>query len=407
MNQPGSGASDELSSRILFVISVGLIAIPVLRDQISYLTSEGHEVHVAAADDADLMQLVQSQGGHFHPWEITRSVSGVASEMTALRHLAHTIRVVKPGVLVAGTPKAGLFGVVLGRLLRVPRVLYTLHGLRLEGGKGAARLYMWLLEFVACRMATDVHVVGPDLLMRARRLRVLGAGRGVVVGEGSASGIDLGRFYPRTKEWIGHARIAEGLSPSEPVVGFVGRITHDKGLREIQCLADRMQKKHPHSTLVLVGEPDYSHQQDPSLLEELRSRPNVRFMGRRAEMGRIFPMFDLLVLPSRREGLPTVVLEAAACGVPSVMYTCTGAVDAVEHGSTGRLVPIGQEDAFVQTALDLIQRDDVRGAMGIQARRRIVTAFDQDKFLPKLGALYFGNRPARDPASTRPPGRDR
>jgi glycosyltransferase involved in cell wall biosynthesis len=377
--------------RILFVISVGLIAVPVLRDQVTHLTANGHEVHVTAAPDEELELVIKDRGGSFEPWDVQRSVGGLSTELRAVRALASIIKSVKPDIIVAGTPKAGLLGVALGRLLRVQRVIYTLHGLRLEGASGIARLAMLLLELLACRLATEVHVVGADLRDKARSLRLLGQESGKVVGCGSASGIDIRRFHPATPEETTALRAREELTDG-PVVGFVGRITHDKGLTELNDLAAELEQRVPTAQLVLVGEPDYSHPGDRDLLARLRQRTNVRFLGRRSQMELVFPAFDVLALPSWREGLPTVALEAASCAVPTCIYSCTGARDAVIDGVTGVIVPKGQSRAFSAAVLDLLDRPDTLARLGHHGRLRVEDAFDSTHFLPQLASFYLGDQ---------------
>jgi glycosyltransferase involved in cell wall biosynthesis len=84
---------------------------------------------------------------------------------------------------------------------------------------------------------------------------------------------------------------------------------------------------------------------------------------------------DLLVLPTRREGLPNVVLEAAAMGVPSVTTTATGAIDSVADGETGILVPPDDPHALAAAISALLKDPGLRRQMGESARRRVVTMF--------------------------------
>jgi glycosyltransferase involved in cell wall biosynthesis len=98
---------------------------------------------------------------------------------------------------------------------------------------------------------------------------------------------------------------------------------------------------------------------------------------------------DILVLPSHREGLGVVVLEAAACAVPAIMTRCTGASDAVQNGKTGLLVPVGDTAALLR-AVDRLRLDpSMRGSLGRSGRERVLREFETSVLLPKLSDFYL------------------
>jgi glycosyltransferase involved in cell wall biosynthesis len=107
-------------------------------------------------------------------------------------------------------------------------------------------------------------------------------------------------------------------------------------------------------------------------------KPVVRILGSE-DLSSLYPLFDLLLLPSKREGLPNVVLEAAASGVPSIVTNATGAVDSVVSGETGIVVPLGDEDAFVRAAIELLSNRTRAATMGEAARWWVRDHFDAEK----------------------------
>lgn len=378
------------SPRILFVLSVGLIATPVLREQLGFLKKSGIEVHVVAQRDAELQRVVEDNGATLHPWTVHRSYGSVRAEVVTVAHLARVVRSVRPDVIVAGTPKAGFLGVLVGRLFRHARIVYVMHGLRLEGATGALRVVLWIAEFISCRLAHDVQVVSRDLARRAAGLGLMPYERMTVVGSGSAAGINIRRFSPRSKPEKQELRNALGLPVGEtPVVGFVGRITHDKGLPVLVHTARHLRDVCPNALLVLVGAVDPSDRRDEGLILELRSLANVRFLGHAVAIEDVYPALDVLVLPSLREGLPTVVLEAASCGVPAVLTRCTGAVDAVVDGQTGTTVDLGDADTFARSVESLALNEGRRELMGAHARARVIAEFDSGIVIPLLTDFYL------------------
>jgi glycosyltransferase involved in cell wall biosynthesis len=384
-----SDAHTVEGQKVLFVLSVGLIAIPVLREQLAELSRRGVRVTVAAAHDPELENMVRASGANFEAWSITRDVGNAGADLSALSKLIGIVRRLRPDVVVAGTPKAGLLGVVAGRVAGVPKVIYTLHGLRLEGATGWRRHVLWAFEKATCQMAHIVHAVGPHLASRTTELRLAPSRKVVVVGAGSASGINCSRFHPVTGDDLRVLRRDLKIDAGATVVGFVGRVTHDKGIQALVRLVDRWRVARPDVLLVIVGDADWSNPLDAPLVKSLSDATNVRMVGRQTEVERYMAALDLMVLPSLREGLPTVVLEAAACGVPSVITDCTGARDAVVHETTGLVVPQDDSEAFVSAATRLVDDGDLRRQFGRAGRKRVLKNFEATQVTAALADFYL------------------
>ena len=144
------------------------------------------------------------------------------------------------------------------------------------------------------------------------------------------NGTDLGRFAPQDR---GARQRELGLPTGVPIVGSVGRLEHVKGH---DVLIEALPHIERDCRIVIVG--------DGSLRQRLEARARalgvsdrVLFLGHRDDVARIYPCFDLFVLPSRDEGLPISLLEAQACGVP-VVASRVGAVQEAVCPHTGRLV---------------------------------------------------------------------
>ncbi|MFM7870166.1 MAG: glycosyltransferase, partial [Actinomycetota bacterium] len=102
----------------------------------------------------------------------------------------------------------------------------------------------------------------------------------------------------------------------------------------------------------------------------------------------VYPAFDLLVFPSSREGLPNVPLEAQLCGVPIVGYAATGTVDAVRHGETGVLVPVGDRRGLADAVAGLLIDTERRSRLAEAGRTWVRTTFDRRHVWSELTDLY-------------------
>jgi glycosyltransferase involved in cell wall biosynthesis len=114
----------------------------------------------------------------------------------------------------------------------------------------------------------------------------------------------------------------------------------------------------------------------------------VRFLGERDDIPQLLAISDMLVLPSYREGLGMVLLEAAAAGKPVVTTNIRGCRDVVIHGETGLLVPPRAVEELADAILDLLRDADKRKRMGDASRRRAEERFDQKVFFDQMDELY-------------------
>jgi glycosyltransferase involved in cell wall biosynthesis len=144
----------------------------------------------------------------------------------------------------------------------------------------------------------------------------------------------------------------------------------------------------PEARLVMVG--DGSQR---SALEEQARRPSlagrVIFLGRRADVAQLLPLFDAFALTSSSEGLPLTILEAMAAGLP-VVSTSVGAIsEAVVEGQTGHLVPVGDSDRLASALLKVLRDPGLRRTMGQEAQKRARAMFDLKVMTRRYEDLYL------------------
>jgi glycosyltransferase involved in cell wall biosynthesis len=173
------------------------------------------------------------------------------------------------------------------------------------------------------------------------------------------------------------------------VVGFVGRLTRDKGVPVLIEAFESVLEDLPNAWLLLVGW--YDHSED-ALTPEERARidghPRVVRTGYVADTAPYYRSMDVMVLPTWREGFPNVALEAAATGIPVITTLATGARDAVVAGRTGLLVPTGNPQALASSVIRLLSNQELRHSMGSAARRWVTERFVESRVLAHTVALY-------------------
>jgi glycosyltransferase involved in cell wall biosynthesis len=205
------------------------------------------------------------------------------------------------------------------------------------------------------------------------------------VGNGSSNGVDVQRFAPGPDT----VRTRLGIAADAPVIGFVGRLTRDKGIPDLIDAFERLLQRLPSVRLLLVGWFDHSEDAlTPEQCARIDAHPAIVRTGFVDDTAAYYRAMDMLVLPTWREGFPNVALEAAASGIPVIATLTTGARDAVLPGLTGLLVPPGDPQALLESMQQLLSDLTRRQAMGSAARRWVVERFAKHRVLNQTVALY-------------------
>jgi glycosyltransferase involved in cell wall biosynthesis len=288
-------------------------------------------------------------------------------------------------VVEFSTPKAGLLGMVSARLCGVPVRVYMLRGLKLETSTGLKRRILLATERLAAACAHVVLCNSESLRAEALALGIAPAAKLQLLGEGSSNGVDVERFSPGPSD----VRKRLGIPQEALVMGFVGRLTRDKGLPELIEAFDTILEAQPLAHLLLVGWFDAS---EDALGKDLRARiekhPRIYCTGFVADTVPYYRAMDLMVLPTWREGFPNVVLEAAATGIPVITTLSTGSRDSVVPEVTGFLIPPGYPEAISEAVLKLLRNPERRRHIGEAAREWILEHF-VDRRVLGLAVTYY------------------
>jgi glycosyltransferase involved in cell wall biosynthesis len=321
-----------------------------------------------------------------------RSITPFA-DLIALLRLWRLLGKYSPQLVEFSTPKAGLLGTLAAWLRGVPCRVYMLRGLKVERSAGFKRRVLLAAERLAAACAHVVLCNSESLRAEALALRIAPAAKLHLLGEGSSNVVDILRFSP------GRSNVREelGISAKCLVVGFVGRLTRDKGLPELVQAFSAIQRAEPAARLLLIGWFDAAEDAlNEDLCESVRNHPGIICTGFVNDTASYYRAMDVLVLPTWREGFPNVVLEAAATGLPVVTTECTGARDSVVPEVTGLLIPPGYPDAIAEAVLMLIRDPQRRQRMGHAARAWVLEHYVEDRVLG-LTADYYRNLLASAP----------
>jgi glycosyltransferase involved in cell wall biosynthesis len=356
----------------------------VLGGRLRALREAGYRVTLVSSPGPLLARTAEQEGVEYIAIPMRREIS-LFADMIALARLWWLLFRLKPEMTEFSTPKAGLLGSIAALLCGVPTRVYFLRGLKLEGCAGIKRHILLIAEKLASACSHAVLCNSDSLRSEALALGIAPEGKLRLLGGGSSNGVDVERFQPGPC----NLRAQLGIPPSAEVVGFVGRLTRDKGLPELIEAFDAILAAKPEAHLLLVGWFDAA---EDALGGEIRSRiqgnPRIHKTGFVANTAPYYRIMDVMVLPTWREGFPNVILEAAATGIPVVTTLCTGSRDSVVPEVTGLLIPPGYPVAIEESVLQLLRNPERRFRMGRAARAWVLDHYVNGQVLGRTVRFY-------------------
>jgi glycosyltransferase involved in cell wall biosynthesis len=345
-----------------------------LRDQIRKLSAE-YDVTVVAnlSQSSGLLQMgcnVSFRDIHIErkvvPWK----------DFKAFLALLNLLWKEKFDVVHSVTPKAGLLAMSAAFLARIPNRLHTFTGQVWATKQGIARRLLRWMDRLIFRFSTWCYVDSHSQREFLLAERVVTDSASSVLLSGSISGVDIKRFAPSVDARM---KIRSGLNiPGDSLVFlFLGRLTEDKGVMDLVRAFDRLASEKKNIVLLVVG-PDEAgvQQQVTSSTETAIGR--VLFVEYTDRPEDYMNAADVFCLPSYREGFGSVIIEAAAVGIPSIGSRIYGISDAIVDGETGLLHEAGDADDIYLQMMKLGQDREMRVKMGAVAQQRVKKHFTSD-----------------------------
>lgn len=365
------------------------VSLVLLRGQLAYLRAAGFQPAVVCGPGPQLEEMRATESIPVFTVEMEREISPW-KDLVALVRASQLVRRLRPMISNSGTPKAGLLVGLAAWFNRVPCRIYTLRGLRVETARGPNRWLLLLTERIACACAHRVICVSPSLRQRAVELGLVLPEKTIVLASGSSNGVDPSRFSPTPERLADAAEVRRrlGIDPYRPVIGYVGRLTSDKGIPELIAAFRLVRQSLPSAALLLIGSYEPGDAVPPETRAAIESDLGIIRVDFTSEIATYYIVMDMLVLPTHREGFPNVVLEAQAASRPVVATRATGASDSVCDGVTGLLVPVGDTAALAEALMKLLSDRELAQRMGRAGRERVIREFRHETIWEALAGLY-------------------
>ncbi|MDF0674655.1 MAG: glycosyltransferase family 4 protein [Nitrospira sp.] len=338
----------------------------------------GYDV-IVAARVTDHGERIQREGFQLEPLEMVRRSRNLFREVIAVAELVRLYRRVRPDVVHHVAMKPILYGSLAAWVARVPAVINAFAGLGYTFMDERNQLLRWCVK-TALRIVLSLghsvvlvqnhddqdRLVGEGLVPVSRTRIIAG------------SGIDVAMY---------------SLQPQPsgvPIVVLPARMLWDKGVGEFVEAARRLKRKGVDARFILVGRRD---EHNPAAITEIRLKEWVKegvveWWGHREDMPAVYAAAMLVVLPSYREGLPKVLLEAAACGKAMVATDVPGCREIVRDRFNGLLVPPKDSVALATAIEELLIDQKSREVMGQRSRTRVMAEWSGSRIAEQVLGLY-------------------
>lgn len=326
-------------------------------------------------------EAIRRAGIRLIPFNLSRRSMNLITESTVIAHLTELYREEKPDIVHHVAMKPVLYGSLAARLSGVPYVVNALTGmgyvfssdqpmarfLRPAIGKALRVLLSSGSSRLILQNKDDCAMFIRERFINEERIRLI---RG--------AGVDTAVFYS-TPEPAGI-----------PLVMLASRMLLDKGIREFVEAARQLKTRGVDARFALVGDTDLHNPAaiPKEQLTDWHSEGVIEWWGRRDDMPAALAQSHIVCLPSYREGLPKVLLEAASCGRPIVTTDANGCREIVRNEENGLLVPVRSIVELANAIQRLTENKELRQKMGIRGREIVLSEFTVEKVVAETMTVY-------------------
>jgi len=374
--------------KVCYVANTDMAVKFLLLDQLKFFKNEGYEIYVVCSP-GKWIKDIEKEGIKVKIIVFKREISPISDLITFFK-LYFYFKKEKFDIIHTFTPKPGLLGQLAAKLAGAPIILNTILGFYFhERNSYLKRKFFILIEKIAARSSDLIFFINKEDFETALKEKI---GRADLIRYVS-DGIDISRFNPErfSEDFIKHKKEILGIDPKKKVIGIVGRLVKEKGYLDLFEAFKKVLKEFPNAILLVVGplEPEKKDRIDPKIIKNFDIEKSTLFLGERTDVDEIYPLMDIFVLPSYREGLPHSVIEASAMGKPVITTNIRGCREVVEDGRTGILVSLKNPEKLAETLINLLENSEKGKKMGFKGIKKANKEFDERLIFDRIKKEYL------------------
>ena len=369
-----------MKSKILFFITEDWFFCSHFINRAIEAQRQGYEVTVVTHVQNHGDKII-SYGLKLIPISLVRRAMNPLKELQIIWKLIRIYKLVKPDIVHNIALKPIFYGTIVAFITRVPFIINAPVGMGyvFSSEKWQAK---FLRSLVVCAYRLLLNPINSCVIFENPDDQQMMTNTGIVFPDRSTlirgAGVDLKLFLPKS-ETVG-----------DQIVILASRMLWDKGVGEFVEAAKILKKDGIACRMVLVGNPDPEN--PASIPEEIlngwHSDGIVEWWEHREDIPEVFAQSNIVVLPSYREGLPKVLLEAASCGRAIVATDVPGCREIVRHDENGLLVPPHDSKSLADAIKKLIENPEIRARMGARGREIVEAEFSEEIVVRRTMKLY-------------------
>jgi glycosyltransferase involved in cell wall biosynthesis len=330
------------------------------------LQDDGHEIYTVAFPD-EYSEKLKEQGFHFAAVNLNNNATNPIEDLKSIYSYYKIYKKISPDVICHNAIKPNIYGTIAASMLNIP-VVNNISGLgTLFIKKSFSTQIAKLLYRFSQRKASKIFFQNKDDLNLFLENKLIENSKAQVI---PGSGVNTLRFIPNEAK-------EEGL---DFTFLFIGRLLYDKGIREYVEAVQLLKKKYPKTKFSILG-PLYENNATAISKETLlnwTTRDEIIYLGHTDRVEEVMKEADCVVLPSYREGLSKVLIEASSMGLPIVTTNVPGCRDVVIDKVTGFLCEVkNSKDLADKMEKMLLMSSEEKMRMGYYARERAIEVFDE------------------------------
>ena len=336
---------------------------------------QNFDVCAIAGEKERLIAFANEEGIGYRYIPMRREISFL-SDCICLFRFIWLFLTERPYVVHGNTPKASLLSMLAAWMTRRPVRIYMCHGLRYQTAQGKLLKILKSMEWISCHCATKVIGVSKGVVEQLVKDGLCPKDKACIVGFGTAGGIDTDQFSRDAIQDIPDVRKDLGIPTEAFVFCFIGRIVKDKGINELVSAFVRLMSENSKTYLLLIGsQEDENDPIGPETQRLIDTNTQIMALGRKNDVRPYLRTSNAVVLPSYREGVGQVLLEANAMGVPCIASDIIGPRDVIEQGKNGELIEAQNADDLYRKMADWVNAPERVKDMADNCRNYILERF--------------------------------
>ena len=370
--------------RICFCTTIPGTIISFLVPLARYLVDKENYDVTFICDTADILDEYLDEHTHYIPVPMKR---GIAFDgLKAIWRFYKIFKRERFDIVQYSTRNAATYASIAAWMAGIKTRIFCQWGMMFIAMKGLKRWLLKLDDKMVCALSTDIETESFSIREEAIQEKIFKPEKSVVIWNGSACGVDTGKYDMSTKSmWRKEYRAKYGIPEPATVFGYCGRITRDKGLNELfGAFREIIEKKHEDAYLMIIGSYDNAETIDPEIFAWAQKNERVIFTGYTKEVPQHYSTLDVFCSLSYREGFGLVVIEAAGMGVPAIVTDCPGQIDTITNHKTGIHVPVHNIPRVVEAMEFYIHNPEKTKEMGTTARKEVEEKYEQKILFSKL-----------------------